>query len=52
MRTLLFFIIASSISFTQKLEPIDIAIQELENLVHAASRNSQKVFVEDFTGLQ
>ena len=52
MRTFLFFIITSSISFTQKLEPIDIAIQELENIVQAASRTSQKVFVEDFTGLQ
>jgi len=41
-----------SLSFGQKLDDIDLAIQELENIVQAASRSSQRVFVEDFTGLQ
>ena len=52
MKTLLFLIMVSSMSFAQRLEPSDIAIQELKTIVEFASRSSQKVFVEDFTGLQ
>mgnify|MGYP001133389838 FL=1 len=40
-----------SIPFAQRLDPIDIAMQELRTAVETASRSSQKVFVEDFTGL-
>jgi len=40
-----------SIPFAQRLDPIDIAMQELRIAVETASRSSQKVFVEDFTGL-
>ena len=40
-----------SIPFAQRLGPIDIAMQELRTAVETASRSSQKVFVEDFTGL-
>ena len=40
-----------SIPFAQRLDPIDFAMQELRTAVETASRSSQKVFVEDFTGL-
>ena len=36
-----------SIPFAQRLDPIDIAMQELRTAVETASRSSQKVFVED-----
>ena len=51
MRNLL-FIILITLSFGQKLDEIDLALQELETIVQMASRSSQRVFVEDFTGLQ
>tara|TARA_B100001013_G_scaffold327796_1_gene241169 strand:+ start:717 stop:872 length:156 start_codon:yes stop_codon:yes gene_type:complete len=47
----LFIFLAISIPFAQKLDPIDISHQGLRTLVENASRASQKVFVEDFTGL-
>jgi len=40
-----------SLQFAQRIEPIDFAIEELRTIVETASRSSQKVFVEDFTGL-
>ena len=46
------FIILITLSFGQKLDEIDLALQELETIVQIASRSSQRVFVEDFTGLQ
>ena len=46
------FIILITLSFGQKLDEIDLALQELETIVQMASRTSQRVFVEDFTGLQ
>ena len=46
------FIILITFSFGQKLDEIDLALQELETIVQMASRSSQRVFVEDFTGLQ
>ncbi len=46
------FIILTTLSFGQRLDEIDIALNELETIVQMASRSSQKVFVEDFTGLQ
>ena len=51
MRNLL-FIIFTTLSFGQKLDEIDLALQELETIVQMAARSSQRVFVEDFTGLQ
>ena len=46
------FIILTTLSFGQRLDEIDLALNELETKVQMASRSSQKVFVEDFTGLQ
>ena len=46
------FIILITLSYGQKLDEIDLALQELEKIVQMASRSSQRVFVEDFTGLQ
>tara|TARA_Y100000994_G_scaffold196107_1_gene165730 strand:+ start:31 stop:186 length:156 start_codon:yes stop_codon:yes gene_type:complete len=51
MRNLL-FIILTTLSFGQKLDEMDMALNELETIVQMASRSSQRVFVEDFTGLQ
>lgn len=44
-------LILISFSFGQKLDPVDIAIEEMRTVLETASRSSQKVFVEDFTGL-
>jgi hypothetical protein len=44
---LLFFSQANS----QKLDHIDTNIKKLEAVLESASRSSQKVFVDDFTGL-
>ena len=48
----IFPIILITLSSGQELDKLDIAIKELEILVQTASRSSQRVFVEDFTGLQ
>ena len=40
-----------SFPFAQRVDPIDLAIDELRTIVETASRSFQKVFVEDFTGL-
>ena len=40
-----------TVSFGQKLEPIDIAMQDLGMIIQTASRAEQRVIVEDFTGL-
>jgi len=48
----LLLILIISIPFGQKIDDIDIAMVELEGLLQQASRSSQKVVVEDFTGLQ
>tara|TARA_B100001250_G_scaffold407718_1_gene428927 strand:- start:446 stop:601 length:156 start_codon:yes stop_codon:yes gene_type:complete len=37
--------------FSQELNSIDIAMKEMEIALEIASRSSQRVFVEDFTGL-
>jgi hypothetical protein len=44
-------LLAISLPFAQRVDPIDLAINELRTIVETASRSSQKVFVEDFTGL-
>jgi len=43
--------ISLTLSFGQKLEPIDVAMQDLETIIQTASRANQRVIVEDFTGL-
>ena len=48
---LLLIIILSSFSYGQVLDQIDFNIQKLNSVLETASRSSQKVFVEDFTGL-
>ena len=46
------FILLFTFTFGQRLDDIDLAMQQLESMVQAASKSSQRVFVEDFTGLQ
>ena len=41
-----------SIGISQELDLVDKYLQELEIILQNASRNNQRVFVEDFTGLQ
>ena len=40
-----------SLPFAQRLDPVDSAMDELRLIVETASRTSQRVFVDDFTGL-
>ena len=47
----LLLVIPLTLSFGQKLEPIDVAMQDLETIIQTASRADQRVIVEDFTGL-
>ncbi len=47
----LLLVIPLTVSFGQKLEPIDIVMQDLETIIQTASRADQRVIVEDFTGL-
>ena len=44
-------LLAISLLIAQRMDPIDLAIDELRTIVETASRSSQRVFVEDFTGL-
>ena len=46
------FISFLSFGFTQGWDPIDKQLQELDIILQNALRSSQRVFVEDFTGLQ
>ena len=46
------FIFVVSLSFGQGLDKMDILISDLEETLRSSSRSFQKVFVEDFTGLQ
>ena len=50
MKKILLFL-AISLPFAQRMDPVDFAIDELRTIVETASRSSQKVFVDDFTGL-
>tara|TARA_B100000945_G_scaffold215964_1_gene174082 strand:- start:30 stop:185 length:156 start_codon:yes stop_codon:yes gene_type:complete len=47
----LYLILLISLPFAQQLDPVDMAVEELRTIVEAASRSSQRVFVDDFTGL-
>ena len=40
-----------SMIFAQKLDPQDIAYNELREVVETASRANKKVWLEDFTGI-
>ena len=40
-----------SMIFAQKLDPQDIAYNELKEIVETASRANKKVWLEDFTGI-
>ena len=40
-----------SMIFAQKLDPQDIAYNELREIVETASRANKKVWLEDFTGI-
>ena len=44
-------ILTISLCFSQKIDFVDQQFLELETIVENASRSSQRVFVEDFTGL-
>jgi hypothetical protein len=44
-------LLAVSLPFAQRMDPMDLAIDELRTILETASRSSQKVFVDDFTGL-
>ena len=37
--------------FAQKLDPLDLAYNELREIVETASRANKKVWLEDFTGI-
>ena len=47
----IYLILLISLPFAQQLDPIDMAVEELRTRVEAASRSNQRVFVDDFTGL-
>ena len=47
----LYLILLISLPFAQQLDRFDIDVEELRTRVEAASRSSQRVFVDDFTGL-
>ena len=51
MKKIFFSIFVLSIANTQKLDEIDALKQKLEMVLELASRSEQKVFVDDFTGL-
>ncbi|MBT5783521.1 MAG: hypothetical protein HOI03_10165 [Candidatus Marinimicrobia bacterium] len=44
-------IILFSFSFGQNLDQLDLNLKKLNSVLETASRSSQKVFVDDFTGL-
>ena len=47
----IYILLLISLPFAQQLDPVDIAVDELRTIVEAASRSNQRVFVDDFTGL-
>ena len=46
----IYFILLLSLSFSQRSDPVDVAMEELRTVVETASRNGQRVLVDDFTG--
>ena len=49
--SLIFATLYLSTIFAQKLDPQDIAYNELREIVETASRANKKVWLEDFTGI-
>jgi hypothetical protein len=45
-----YLILLLSVSFSQHLDLLDARIEELRTIVETASRNDQRIFVDDFTG--
>ena len=45
-----YLILLLSLSFSQHLELLDAKMEELRTIVETASRNDQRIFVDDFTG--
>ena len=45
------FLTLTNFLFSQKLSTLDIGLINLESSLEIAQRSSQRVFVEDFTGL-
>ena len=45
------FLILLSTAFSQYLDESERVIKELKSILEIASRSQQKVFVDDFTGL-
>ena len=45
-----YLILLLSLSFSQRLDLLDAKMEELRAIVETASRNDQRVFVDDFTG--
>tara|TARA_B100001250_G_scaffold291731_1_gene253392 strand:+ start:1940 stop:2101 length:162 start_codon:yes stop_codon:yes gene_type:complete len=50
-KSLLFFLFFSSLAFSQIESKIVQSINELRTIVETASRANQKVWLEDFTGI-
>ena len=50
MKNILFLILINFL-YSQKLSTLDIVLINLESSLETAQRSSQRVFVEDFTGL-
>ena len=46
-----FLLLFLSMNFAQLLDKSDIDIKQLKSVLEIASRSEQKVFVDDFTGL-
>jgi hypothetical protein len=51
MRIIILFLVLFSHFNAQELDELDIYLKDLNNVLESASRSSQKVFVDDFTGL-
>ncbi len=49
-KTVIYFSFVT-LSFSQRLDPQDKAYEELRSMVETASRSQQRIWVEDFTGL-
>jgi len=46
----IYLLLLLSLSFSQHLDLLDAKLEELRTIVETASRNDQRVFVDDFTG--
>ena len=46
----IYLLLLLSLSFSQHLDLLDAKLEELRTIVETASRNDQRIFVDDFTG--